>query len=323
MTSSSAYDFVWYSTSARTTYINWVIEFYDGTAGVIKGFVEVTASDTSDTTYYPSWGNAAITTPQSPGNPFDTYFQCVLPLPDGTTLNIADYSQQNLPLRMSNPFGNPVLAGAGKLDGGASYNGSGQFFGTFSTNLSLAGTAASVFAWVNFNSVASQQYIAAQWEDGFSPHFDWRLGINSSGNIIASVGDHTSTADTVTGATTISTGSFVQIGFVKNGTGAGALKCYLNGVADGSVTSNVTLQAPATGLEFGVDNNGNDSLNAISDQIEIANSSFSQTFITTSYNSQNSTSTFGTLSSTAPSTGGILTPSNLQGNLSRNLRGNL
>jgi len=125
VTSPNGYDIVFTADAAGTTPLPFEQESYNATTGAVNYWVNVPVlSHTTDTAIYMFYGNAAVTTDQSnkPGVWSNSYVG-VWHLPNGTTLSPADSSSNanNLTNNAS------VAAGAGVIDGAASFNGSGAY----------------------------------------------------------------------------------------------------------------------------------------------------------------------------------------------------
>lgn len=118
----------------------------------------------------------------------------------------------------------------------------------------ITGTALTLAAWVRPDAVASNHWVVCK-EGGAAGTIQYRLAIQTS-KVVGAVGDAGST-DTVAGATNVSTGAWHHAALVKNGTGAGALRCFLDGAQDGSATSNVSIGDLAQALRIGNRNDNN------------------------------------------------------------------
>jgi hypothetical protein len=122
--------------------------------------------------------------------------------------------------------------------------------------IDITGTALSIHAWIqpDVNNVA--QGIVSKW-DGAGANTQYLLFMETTGKLKAFVTDGAAT-DTAVGATTVSTGGvWHPVGLRKNGTGALALAAFLDGVADGTLTSNVVIQNSTGNLEIGRTNANN------------------------------------------------------------------
>ncbi|MEK6336843.1 MAG: DUF2341 domain-containing protein [Acidobacteriota bacterium] len=141
---ANGYDIIFTSDSGCTTKLEHEVETYNAANGAVNYWVKVpTLSPTTDTSIYLCYGNANITTDQSnKTGVWDTNFKGVWHLPNGTTLNVAD-STNNL-----NGTNGGATAVGGKVGGGAGFDGSSQYIGVGTMGL----TTLSFEAWVNLQS---------------------------------------------------------------------------------------------------------------------------------------------------------------------------
>jgi hypothetical protein len=114
--------------------------------------------------------------------------------------------------------------------------------GADNTAVDITGTLITIAAWVKPDVVSSNHWIASK--DGTTTNsIQYRLHISTS-KVVAGIGDSGGN-DLATGATNVATGVWSHCAAVKNGTGTGSLKAYLNGAEDASITSGRSMQARA------------------------------------------------------------------------------
>jgi hypothetical protein len=113
----------------------------------------------------------------------------------------------------------------------------------------ITGTALSLHAWINHDVTATRGGIVSKW-GGTLPVAAYELEVTAGDKLSMSIADDAGT-DTAAGATSISTGVWYSAGGRKSGTGAGALAVFLNGVSDGTATSNRSIHNGTGGLEIG------------------------------------------------------------------------
>lgn len=114
----------------------------------------------------------------------------------------------------------------------------------------LPGTALTIHAWVLRSATGSEHDIALRWGADNTSRV-YLLGLAAAGPIVVAIDDGVG-ADAVTASTAVGTGAWKSCALRKNGTGAGALQAWLNGVQDGSGTSNRSIQTQGadTGSQF-------------------------------------------------------------------------
>lgn len=117
--------------------------------------------------------------------------------------------------------------------------------------IDITGTALSIHAWIRADSFPGTPRIAGKW-GGTAGVRQYLLDIQTGDQIRAFVADAGGN-DAANGTTVLSTGVWYAVGLRKNGTGAGALEALLNGVVDGTTTSNRSIQNTATSLVIGND----------------------------------------------------------------------
>jgi hypothetical protein len=149
-----------------------------------------------------------------------------------------------------------------KYGSGSIYlNGSSSALYIKANPLLVLGNAVTVEMWIYFNSVSTSGAALFSTYDYYSStEFGWQLYLNSSsrlqfaafGNGGSYSGNHN--AINITGATTLTSGQWYHIAFVKNGTNG---KIYLNGVADATGTFTETnTEASHFGIGMSFTGNG-------------------------------------------------------------------
>lgn len=125
------------------------------------------------------------------------------------------------------------------------------------SDIDITGTALTLAAWVQLDNVtgsAGQNLgIIAKWNNGGTTVCQYALVFVHDGtNFKASgiVGDAAG-IDQATGATAFPLDTWKHLAVVKNGTGAGGLRVFLDGVEDVSITSAKTIQNTDRSLFMG------------------------------------------------------------------------
>jgi len=118
--------------------------------------------------------------------------------------------------------------------------------------LDVTGNFMTISAWVNPDA-GNLRGLVGKW-DGQAAHPNgsaYLLTIEQTSNVIGFYIEDASNYDVVVGSTALTIGTWQNLIAVKNGTGSGAMKVYLNGVEDGSATSNRSLQNSSFDLYLG------------------------------------------------------------------------
>ena len=115
--------------------------------------------------------------------------------------------------------------------------------------VNITGTALTIHAWIAPDTVSGFDNILSKWTG--SNNGGWATFLNN-GVFTINIADGVGT-DGAGGGGALPTGRWSSVAAVKNGTGAGALSVYLNGVSVDSQTSNRSITALATPLRIGRD----------------------------------------------------------------------
>lgn len=293
--SGSAFDILFYS-DAGSTLLNWEIETYDPVGGSLIAWVQIpTLSHTIDTVIYMYWGCATISSFQgSPNAAWDSNYEGVWHLANGSTLSAADSTSNNSGGSLSSP---PPLPTVGQVDGGMSSTPSFpfRFISAGPYSQLQPSTAVSVECWI---------YIADA--NGFTSH---PISVTPPGvfaNGYAVLFDGTSTIQffVETGiipsgvSTTISIGAWHHVVGTYDGS---TVRLYVDGILAGTLSaSNALGSDPTSILRLG----GWDGFSGLMDEIRISNVARAASWVTASYNGQKTGSTMLTLS--AISSGGTV-----------------
>ena len=121
VTSSNGYDIIFTSDAGGASPLAFERESYNSSSGAVDFWVKVpTLSHSTDTVIYLFYGNSSITTDQSNGTGvWDTHYQGVWHLPNGTTLSGSDSTVNGYTLNNNNS----TAAVSGEIDGAAIFNG--------------------------------------------------------------------------------------------------------------------------------------------------------------------------------------------------------
>lgn len=166
VTSSSGHDICFFSDSGLTTALDWELVEYDPATGKIEAHVRVgTLSASTDTVFYLGFGDSGITTFQGDvAGTWNSAYKLVAHLPNGTSLTANDSTSN-----ANNGTVTNAVAAAGKIGGGASFDGAGDSinFGSGSSLDTL--TTQTIEMWIKRGSVSTttDQHIASkEWNDG-------------------------------------------------------------------------------------------------------------------------------------------------------------
>ena len=240
------YDLIVSSDAAGTSLYNWTIKAWDQANGIAYIYVKI-PNYSGALTLYVSIGNASVSSfpGGARGTAFDANTGLALLLPDGTTLNTADFSAS-----ANNGTNTGCTAASGQIDGGASLNGSTNKI-TFAQVIGAAAAAFTYECWINptryGNAAAgnaffyqgpgtSQEGAAFMVYDGGGHTKSLRWSVANGGSYIYANND------------IIALNAWQHVAFVYTVAGTTGT-FYVNGVAAGSGSSGGT--PPNTGGAIG------------------------------------------------------------------------
>ncbi len=289
----NGYDVVFTSDPAGTLPLPYERESYNPSSGQVIFWVQIPdLSHTTDTTIYMFCGNSAITTDQSrPSSVWDSNYQGVWHLPNGTELNAADSTSNN-------NYGDieGATATTGEIGGGASFNGLWDYIVGAST---VNAYQVTVEAWVNLQSLPSSNALVAGFVNGLgNGTYDRDIIINSSGHAefeVNSGGQKTTPATSALG-----TGTWAFLVGTADGSHA---NIYLNGSLAGNVSAGYSsYNYTVPDIFIGGASSAYTYLKANIDEVRVSSIARSADWIATEYNNQSSPSAFYTIGS--PVSGG-------------------
>jgi type II secretory pathway pseudopilin PulG len=293
VTSSSGYDIIFATSATCGTPLPFEQESYVSTTGVVSYWVKIpTLSNTVDTVIYLCYGNALVTTDQSTKTAvWDSNFKAVWHLPNGTALSVLDSTSNG-----NNGTNNGSAgAAAGKIDGAASFNGTGSQY--ISTSLVLPTTNFTYSFWANSGTsgpsnrpVGAADYLAGV--NGTSVLW----GYASAGQLytVFRQGSNVGTGDIASvSASGLNTG-WHYVTVVMDSTNGGIV--YYDGAQAGTNSAYKSITTGSLTLTIGKEPNQNSGgFNGTVDEVKVSNVVRSADWIRTEYNNQNSPSTFYTI----------------------------
>lgn len=287
VTSANGYDIGFYADAGLTTKLAWETERYVSATGEVDYFVLVPSiSSSADTVIYLAYTDATITTDQSnPTGSWNSNYVAVVHLPNGTSLSVADSTGINTVT--------PTALGAvtGKIDGGASLNGSTSLL-NMGTNSALNPPAMSVSNWVNASSLPNNfNALFSKYNGGG----EFQVFSRNNGRIEVYLSPATCTGG---GANPISVGTWALVQTTYDSTTG--INSYINGILDCHASPGGTLSSTAPSV-FGADQGvGGRQFNGSVDEVRVSNIVRSAGWLLADYNNQSSPSTFYTVGSQVP-----------------------
>ncbi len=291
-----------YSDTGLSSALTYEMEFYDGTNGIWIGWVLI-SSLADAVTIYLGYGDAALNTDGSSTSTWPSQYKSVYHLSNGSSLSVNDSTSNAL-----NGTNHSSGATTGKIDGGASFNGSSQYIDLGDPSSVDFGTGDYCLqAWVYDTNVGTTGQILSKDGDVGGRQFEFSIGAAGSGQVRSVIfGDDTNYA-IYDSPSIVSANTWTKLDIVRSGNSAGALHCYKNGSSQTfSFVSNAdfpkTMQATSTNLNIGrrVYSGFEGYFPGNLDEIRISNTAPSANWITTEYNNQSAPNTFWTMGSEVP-----------------------
>jgi hypothetical protein len=294
-----------FTDASGTNKLNHEIETFNSTTGQLIAWVQVpSVSPAADTVLYLYFGNASASNQQSTAGTWDSSYQGVWHLPNGTTLSAGDSTAH-----ANNGVISNASAVAGKIGGGAGFNGSNASVDLGSgTGLHITGPITAE-AWINVAAWPANGYPAGLLGMGYnyaSNQTGWMLEAstdNSGKHYLNWFSNNGSTHGVVTAVPSLATGAWHHLAGTFDGS---TWKMYVDGAVNGtSADATAPLNNGDDIVAGGLSTNGYGTIfrfNGLLDELRVSNTARSANWIATEYNNQNSPSTFYAIGSEQNST---------------------
>lgn len=291
---SNGFDIVFTSDAAGSNVLDHEIETYNASTGAVNFWIRIpTVTTTTDTVIYVWYGNSGISTSQeNKPSVWSSSFQLTSHITDGTTLSAADSTSNNA----TPTLGAAATAAAGKIDGGVSFAGlSDDNRITWPDSAALSPTAAiTVSLWFKRSSTGSPTRVMLNKGDGATnADSSYEFIFNSSDELRFEINDGSGwrsaqSPDAINDTTTW---------HLAHGTFDGSnVKIYVDGVLKATTAFSGSINNDTQTLKVGELSNGTLKFAGSLDEIRVASVARSADWIATEFNSQNSPSTFYSVS---------------------------
>ncbi len=298
--SSSGTDIQFYSDTGAVNQLKQEIELYDNVNGIVWAWVQVaTLSHTSDTVFYVFYGNPSP--PSTAINPWDTSFQAVYHLGDGTTLNVND-STSNANNATNNL--STALSGA-QIDGGAAIAGSslGAYISIPITNLAYA--AGTIEWWYNCTFLFNDSQTHGMWGDDSAGTPEFSAQKFADNNLYVGWNNASGDFRAILAASAANYPQNIWISYVLTYVSGGVCTLYANGASIATGSSGLVETSPGVVTKMSQVNGLKADANM--DEFRISNTARGVDWILSKYNNEKTSSTFLTVGAeTAAGGGGIL-----------------
>ncbi len=290
-----------FTASDGLTKLNHEVELYNGATGQLIAWVQVPAlSASANTVIYVYYGNAGVANQWNASGVWDSNYQGVWHLANGTSLSVADSTAKG-----NNGSNSGAVAGVGNIDGGAVFNGSSSYvtippasYVGYPTTGSTTSFLQTTEVW--FKSAASGVILGQDdgtAEGGLPNGWVPGLYLDSNGKLRASLYYHgVASLQIVSPARYNDNNWHHAVDVYNNGTET----LYVDGVAVGSQTvaeyaySSTYQYFLGTGYTPGWSKGNSGWLywNGVLDEVRVSNTARTAGWIETEYNNQSSPSTF-------------------------------
>jgi hypothetical protein len=293
VTSSSGYDIAFFSDSGLTTALKFERVVWVASTGVVEFHVKIpTLSHTTDTVIYIAYGDSGISTDQQDAvNVWGTNTLRVFHLNDNAANTTVTESKGTN--GVSNGGNTSTrTSSSGKIANCFTYNGSNQYDDMGSTSPFTGSGDFTVGLWIKKTN-SGTNLAAFQFGQNAVDGDQFAIEVNSSDKVQASV----TNAYTALSSTSVADNAWHYIVVVAT---SSSHQIFIDGSADGSPVSQsyniISGNHNTIGASFSGGSLGRYWLGSI-DEVRISNVARSADWILTSYNNQNSPSTFYTLGS--------------------------
>lgn len=282
--------------SDGTTKLPHEIEFYSSSTGEtilhFKSSTSTPLSTSTNTSYYLYYGNSGASDQQDAANVWDSNYQAVYHLPNGTTLSANDSTADNNDGTITS-----ATAATGKIDGSANFNGTGTQYitlpGSSSINTAIDSGVFSISAWFKYSSYSNDQVF------GGTPYAINGLSIGPNTGTCPGFAVVSAGSTCVTNSTLPSTNVWHHVVVTNNHNSSDLVQVYIDGTLSATSTFSFFTYHAASTATYGIGGSSSvyDSINGPIDEVRVSSSVRSADWVTTEYNNQNSPNTFWSVGS--------------------------
>ena len=274
-----------FTASDGATQLAYEMESYNGSTGQVIAWVDVpTLSPTADTVLYLYYGNPAASNQQNPAGVWNSNYEGVWHLPNGTTLTANDSTGNgNNALTL-----NGTSAGAGEIDGAASFNGTSNFIQVPNSSSLNGWTQQTVSVWIKAQTDMTNN--ARLIEKGANN--EWTLAFNyGGGNQELTLQNLGANSPAITTSIAVADNTWHKIDATINNTSL-AIAIYVDGVLNVAGTSSGSASSTSNNIYMGEYGGGGYLYQGLLDEVRISNTVRSAAWIATEYNTESSPATF-------------------------------
>lgn len=210
---------------AGSTAYMWGFETYDGVTGTVRLWILVPSLGASAVVPYVCFGNAAVSTYQggAAGSEYDASTLLALPLPDGSSLSVADFSGHQTVTNNNNSATTGVIDGAASNPAGA--GATDDIYISAPSGL-YNPTAVTYEAWINAAAWTNPDGDARMQIQGVSGLYVW---VNKTTGTVQVARTTTSSSRQSQTSSGLSTGAWNQVVTTYDSAGDNMCHIYVNG----------------------------------------------------------------------------------------------
>lgn len=299
---ANGYDITFYSDSGLTSPLDFERVFWSATTGDVEFWIRIpTLTSASATVIYISYGRTSITSDQQDAEGvWNTEYKGVWHLKDGTTLSLLDSTSNN-----NDGTNNGAVVGAGQIDGAAEF--AGAEYVTVGDMTSIeGGSELTVSCWVRPSPIlAARGFVVKRNSDETQDCFFMAARSGSASNLMVGVGLGVDESAITEVGGLLATDTWTYCTMVFNGALSGdsnRLKLFTNGTQRTLTFSSVgivpaTVPATTAVTTFAAHSDLAFFFIGRMDEIRIATSAKTDTWIATEYSNQNDPANFYTIGS--------------------------
>ena len=280
----SGNDFIFLNQTNQTKY-NHEIESFDRSTGTLVAWVNIPyLSSSVDTTIYLYYGNPTCGNQQNVAGTWPSDYKAVWHMKDVTTSTIADSTINNFTGTKQST--NVPIETTGRIGKAQDFNGATNTNISTSDVYNIGTNTFTMSVWLKTKSTVDSGFILCN--TGASIRFVFSIHTNNTVRLYTR--DAGTTPDNLYSPSAVVGDTWYHLVVIRNGSTS---KMYVNGsnVVNGAANSGSLDQPGNWRIGSGI-GDASQELNATLDEIRVSSAVKSDTWITTEYNNQNSTSTF-------------------------------
>jgi len=285
-------------TSSDGTYLDYEIEKYTSSTGELIAWVELDSiSSTTNTTLNMYYGDIDSVDHSTTTGVWASDYAGVWHLPNNATASTTDSTSN---ANNGTAKGNASSTASGQVNGAFAFDGNGDYVSVAdSASLNITGDLTlSGWFYIKDDSRIQGMFGAGQTQDTVNDN--WLISISGGNAIFWEVGATACTHTYISYSIPTINQWYYVVGTWTGDTSVGGNKLYINGNFYGQSTAQCDNEGLLQPFRIGADKRTDRYFDGQIDEARISSSARSEQYISTTYNNQNSTSTFYTIGVETP-----------------------